>query len=112
MPRGQRHLKRPRCEDPSELNYVACHARSRHLHREPVHRQEARRLRAGLRLEQVQYNLLFRWFIGLSMEDSVWVPAVFSKNRERLIEHDAVVVFVNEVLEQAERKNPLTTGAP
>ena len=42
-------------------------------------------------MEQTQYNLLFRWFIGLSMDDSVWVPTVFTKNRERLIEHDAVV---------------------
>jgi transposase len=41
-------------------------------------------------MEQTQYNLLFRWFIGLSMDDAVWVPTVFSKNRERLIEHDAV----------------------
>ena len=40
-------------------------------------------------MEQTQYNLLYRWFIGLSMDDSVWVPTVFTKNRERLIEHDA-----------------------
>ena len=39
-------------------------------------------------MEQTQYNLLFRWFIGLAMDDAVWVPTVFSKNRERLIEHD------------------------
>lgn len=61
-----------------------------------------------LLMEQVQYNLLFRWFIGLSMEDSVWVPTVFSKNRERLIEHDAVVAFFNEVLAQAERRDWLS----
>jgi transposase len=61
-----------------------------------------------LLMEQVQYNLLFRWFIGLSMEDSVWVPTVFSKNRERLIEHDVVVAFFNEVLAQAERKDWLS----
>jgi transposase len=36
-------------------------------------------------MEQTQYNLLFRWFIGLSMDDTVWVPTVFTKNRERLI---------------------------
>ena len=35
-------------------------------------------------MEQVQYNLLFRWFIGLSMDDAVWVPTAFTKNRERL----------------------------
>jgi len=61
-----------------------------------------------LLMEQVQYNLLFRWFIGLSMEDSVWVPTVFSKNRQRLIEHGAVVAFFNEVLAQAEQKNWLS----
>jgi len=38
--------------------------------------------------EQVRYNLLFRWFIGLAMDDLVWVPTVFTKNRERLIKHD------------------------
>ena len=32
-------------------------------------------------MEQVQYNLLFRWFIGLSMDDAVWVPTVFTKSR-------------------------------
>lgn len=59
-------------------------------------------------MKRVQYNLLFRWFIGLSMDDSVWVPTVFSKNRQRLIEHDAVVAFFNEVLVQAERRNWLS----
>jgi transposase len=61
-----------------------------------------------LLMEQVQYNLLFRWFIGLSMEDSVWVPTVFSKNRQRLIEHGAVVAFFNQILAQAEQKNWLS----
>jgi IS5 family transposase len=59
-------------------------------------------------MEQVQYNLLFRWFIGLSMDDAVWVPTVFSKNRERLIKHDAVVAFFNEVLAQAEQRQWLS----
>ena len=59
-------------------------------------------------MEQTQYNLLFRWFIGLSMDDSVWVPTVFTKNRERLIEHDAVVLFFNEVLKQADKKKYLS----
>jgi transposase len=49
-------------------------------------------------MEQTYYNLLFRWFIGLSMDDPVWVPTVFTKNRERLIEHDAVIGLFNEVL--------------
>ncbi|MDO8774546.1 MAG: IS5 family transposase [Burkholderiaceae bacterium] len=58
-------------------------------------------------MEQTQYNLLFRWFIGLSMDDAVWVPTVFTKNRERLIEHDAVIELFNLVLEQAGDKGLL-----
>jgi transposase len=59
-------------------------------------------------MEQTQYNLLFRWFIGLSMDDAVWVPTVFTKNRERLIEHDAVIELFNRVLEQADDKGLLS----
>ena len=59
-------------------------------------------------MEQTQYNLLFRWFIGLSMDDAVWVPTVFSKNRERLIEHDAVVELFNQVLEMARQRDLLS----
>src|SRR5574343_1836873 len=59
-------------------------------------------------MEQVQYNLLFRWFIGLSMDDEVWVPSVFTKNRERLIEHDAVIEFFNEVLKIADNQQWLS----
>ncbi|TDF91966.1 IS5 family transposase [Paraburkholderia guartelaensis] len=55
-------------------------------------------------MEQVQYNLLFRWFIGLAMDDEVWVPTVFTKNRERLIKHDAVIEFFNEVVSIAGKK--------
>ena len=36
-------------------------------------------------MEQMQYNLLFRWFVGLGIDDSVWVPTVFAKNRDRLL---------------------------
>ena len=59
-------------------------------------------------MEQTQCNMLFRWFVGLAMDDAVWVPTVFSKNRQRLIEHDAVVAFFNEVLETAEKKDWLS----
>src|ERR1700722_20035385 len=58
--------------------------------------------------EQIQYNLLFRWFVGLTMDDAVWVPTVFSKNRERLIKHDAVIEFFNEVLAIAQQKDWLS----
>src|SRR3978361_918610 len=61
-------------------------------------------VRAELQLmEQVQYNLLFRWFIGKSMDDAVWVPTVSTKNRERLINHDAIIEFFNEVVGIAEK---------
>ena len=59
-------------------------------------------------MEQTQYNLLFRWFIGLSMDDVVWVPTVFTKNRERLIAHDAVIELFNAVLAIAEKQNWLS----
>ena len=59
-------------------------------------------------MEQTQYNMLFRWFIGLSMDDAVWVPTVFTKNRERLIEHDAVMAFFNEVIHTAHKKRWLS----
>jgi hypothetical protein len=59
-------------------------------------------------LEQVQYNLLFRWFIGLSMDNGVWVPTVFTKNRQRLIKHYAVIEFFHEVLAIAQQKTWLS----
>jgi transposase len=59
-------------------------------------------------MEQTQYNMLYRWFIGLSMDDEVWVPTVFTKNRQRLIEHDAIVAFFNEVINTAEKKRWLS----
>lgn len=40
-------------------------------------------------VEQINYNLLFRWFVGLSIDDAVWNHSVFSKNRDRLIKHEA-----------------------
>jgi transposase len=39
-------------------------------------------------MEQLQYNLLFRWFVGLSIDEPVWVPTVFTKNRDRLLNAD------------------------
>lgn len=59
-------------------------------------------------MEQVHYNLLFRWFIGLSMDDAVWVPTVFTKNRERLIEHDAINKLFNEVVAIAHQRDLLS----
>ena len=52
--------------------------------------------------------MLFRWFIGLSMGEPVWVPTVATKNRQRLIEHDAVAAFFNEVIQTAHQKHWLS----
>lgn len=49
-------------------------------------------------MEQLNYNLLFRWFVGLSVDDPVWVPTVFSKNRDRLLAGDIAAEFMAAVL--------------
>jgi transposase len=54
-------------------------------------------------IEQVNYNLLFRWFVGLSMDDAVWNHAVFSKNRERLLSSEVAQQFFAAVTRQAKR---------
>ncbi len=54
-------------------------------------------------VEQLDYNLLFRWFVGLSMDDGVWNHAVFSKNRERLLSSEVAQQFFAEVNRQAKR---------
>jgi transposase len=46
-----------------------------------------------LLMEQLDYNLLFRWFVGLNMDDPVWDPSTFRKNRERLLDGDIVQAF-------------------
>ena len=59
-------------------------------------------------VEQLEYNLLFRWFVGLSMDDNVWDHSVFSKNRDRLIEHDVATQFFDTIRRQAERADLLS----
>jgi len=54
-----------------------------------------------LLVEQLQYNLLFRWFVGLSMDDPVWDATTFTKNRDRLLEGDIAAAFFEEVLTEA-----------
>src|SRR5262249_54224081 len=53
-------------------------------------------------IEPLDYNLLFRWFVGLSMDDPVWDPTVFTKNRERLLRGDIARGFFERVLAQAQ----------
>src|SRR5438132_9525057 len=55
-------------------------------------------------MEQIDYNLLFRWFVGLSVDAKVWDETVFTKNRERLIEGDIARKFMAAVLSQGSIK--------
>ena len=59
-------------------------------------------------MEQLEYNLLFRWFVGLNMDETVWVPTVFTKNRDRLLEGDIAEKFFAHVLAQARSANLLS----
>jgi IS5 family transposase len=61
-----------------------------------------------LLMEQLHYNLLFRWFVGLSMDDAVWAPTVYSKNRERLLEGNIAREFFAEVVELARQRSLLS----
>jgi transposase len=54
-----------------------------------------------LLMEELDYNLLFRWFVGLSMDDEVWNHAVFSKNRERLLNESVAQSFFRRVKQHA-----------
>ena len=55
-----------------------------------------------LLMEQLEYNLLFRWFVGLEIDDPVWNHAVFSKNRERLLNQEMAQKFFLRVKDQAQ----------
>jgi len=59
-------------------------------------------------MEQLDYNLLFRWFVGLSMDDRVWDATVFTKNRDRLLRGHIAMLFFEQVLAEA-RERGLTS---
>jgi transposase len=61
-----------------------------------------------LLMEQLDYNLLFRWFVGLNMDDPVWDATVFTKNRERLLAGDIAQAFFACVLAQARQRGLLS----
>src|SRR5579862_876621 len=54
-----------------------------------------------LLMEEIDYSVLFRWFIGLGMDDPIWSPTTFSKNRDRLLTSDVAAAFFDAVLAQA-----------
>ena len=60
-------------------------------------------------MEQLDYNLLFRWFVGLNIDDPVWDVTVFTKNRERLLAAEVAKTLFAEVLEQARGRDLLST---
>jgi transposase len=62
-----------------------------------------------LLMEEMDYNLLFRWFVGLNADDEVWDATTFTKNRDRLLEADVAKEFLAEVVAQA-RARGLTSN--
>ena len=61
-----------------------------------------------LLMEQLDYNLLFRWFVGLNMDDPIWDVTVFTKNRDRLLAGDIAQAFFDAVLTQAQERQLLS----
>jgi transposase len=56
-----------------------------------------------LLMEQLDYNILFRWFVGLAMDEPIWTPTVFTKNRDRLLNQDLAREFLRRVVDRAQR---------
>src|SRR3989441_8567197 len=61
-----------------------------------------------LLMEQLDYHLLFRWFVGMNVDDAVWDVTVFTKNRDRLLEGEIAKVFFDQVLAQAAQQGLLS----
>src|SRR5690349_48813 len=59
-------------------------------------------------MEQLHYNLLYRWFVGLGVDEPVWVPTVFTKNRDRLLEADVARKFLAELMDHKELRGLLS----
>src|SRR5499433_1762244 len=57
-----------------------------------------------LLMEEIDYSVLFRWFVGMNLDEPVWDPTVFTKNRDRLLEGDVAREFLAEVVGQAQAK--------
>src|SRR5947207_14389929 len=58
-----------------------------------------------LLMEEIDYSVLFRWFVGMNRDEPVWDATVFTKNRDRLLEHNVAKVFFAQVWQQAEQAN-------
>src|SRR5579864_7820897 len=57
-----------------------------------------------LLMEEIDYSILFRWFVGLNLDEEVWDATTFTKNRDRLLEADVAKEFLAEVVNQAKQK--------
>ena len=62
-----------------------------------------------LLMERLEYDLLFRWFVGIGVDDAAWDHSVFSKNRDRLLEGDITAKFLSAVLAQPPVRQLLST---
>src|SRR5712664_1921227 len=62
-----------------------------------------------LLMEEIDYNILFRWFVGLSIDDAVWDATVFTKNRDRLLEADVAREFLSCLLSLPKVKRLLSS---
>src|ERR1700733_11247036 len=62
-----------------------------------------------LLMERLEYDLLFRWFVGIGVDDAAWDHSVFSKNRDGLLEGDIAAKFMRAILEQPRVKRLLST---
>jgi transposase len=58
----------------------------------------------NLLIEALEYNLLFRWFLDLSLMDSIWDNSTFSKNQERLLQHQTAQLFFTRIVELAKEQ--------
>jgi len=61
-----------------------------------------------LLMEEIDYSILFRWFVGLGMDDEIWSPTTFSKNRDRLLQGDIAAAFFDAVVDQARQAGLLS----
>jgi hypothetical protein len=69
----------------------------------------AKRGRPSIPPEKLDYDLLFRWVVGLNIDDSVWDLTVFTKNRKRLLGADVAQSFFAEIVAQASSRGLLST---
>jgi hypothetical protein len=63
-------------------------------------------IRSERLMEEIGYSVLFRWFVGLNMDEEVWDPTTFTKNRDQLLDADVAKEFLTEAVKQAEPSYP------